>query len=131
MTHQAKHIGISIDATPDQVYGFASNPENLPKWAAGVSSAVEKVGDDWMTESPAGTVKIEFAPKNAFGVLDHVVTLPSGDTVHVPMRVFANGDGSEVVITLYRQSEMSDEAFERDAGLMTKDLQTLKDQFAS
>ena len=34
------------------------------------------------------------------GVLDHDVTLPSGETVHNPMRVIPDGDGCEVVFTL-------------------------------
>jgi hypothetical protein len=29
----AKHISVSIDLSAAQVYEFASNPENLPKWA--------------------------------------------------------------------------------------------------
>jgi hypothetical protein len=33
MTFIAKHISVSIDLSAAQVYEFASNPENLPKWA--------------------------------------------------------------------------------------------------
>jgi hypothetical protein len=32
----AKHISVSIDLSAAQVYEFASNPENLPKWAGGL-----------------------------------------------------------------------------------------------
>jgi uncharacterized membrane protein len=37
MTFMAKHISVSINRPAGQVYEFASNPENLPKWAAGLS----------------------------------------------------------------------------------------------
>jgi hypothetical protein len=72
MTFTVKHISVSINRTPAQVYEFASNPENLPKWAAGLSGPIKKVDEDWISESPMGRVKIKFAEKNNFGVLDHV-----------------------------------------------------------
>lgn len=37
-----------------------------------------------------------------------------------------NGTGSEVMLVLFRQPEMDDAEFARDAGLMQKDLLTLK-----
>ncbi len=44
-----------------------------------------------------GRVALAFVPRNDFGVLDHDVTLPSGETVYNPMRVIADGTGCEVV----------------------------------
>src|SRR5678816_2551345 len=82
MTFMAKHISVSINRSAPQVYEFASNPENLPKWAAGLSGSIKKVNEDWVAEAPMGTVKVEFADKNQFGVLDHEVTLPSGIRVY-------------------------------------------------
>jgi hypothetical protein len=57
---------------------------------------------------------------------DHDVTLPSGETVHNPMRVVADGRGCEVVFTLRRRPGMSDEDFVRDADAVSADLTTLK-----
>jgi hypothetical protein len=54
------------------------------------------------------------------------MTLPSGDVIDNPMRVVPNGDGCEVVFTLRRLPDMSDEDFERDAGLVQADLTRLK-----
>jgi uncharacterized membrane protein len=34
MTFKSLHISVSINRPADQVYEFASNPENLPQWAA-------------------------------------------------------------------------------------------------
>jgi hypothetical protein len=67
-----------------------------------------------------------FAPRNDFGVLDHDVTLPSGETVYNPLRVIRDGAGCEVVFTLRKGPEMSEESFERDADAVAKDLATLK-----
>ena len=73
-----------------------------------------------------GKIKIRFADQNAFGVLDHDVTLPSGVTIHNPMRVMANGEGSEVVFSLFHLPGVSDAKFADDATWVMKDLQTLK-----
>jgi len=111
MTFMSKHISVSINRSAAQVYEFASNPENLPKWAAGLSGSIKKVNEDWIAEAPLGRVKVKFAEKNQFGVLDHDVTLPSGVKVYNPLRVFPNNDGSELVFTLYRRPDMSDQEF--------------------
>jgi hypothetical protein len=57
----------------------------------------KKVNEDWIAEAPMGRVKVKFAEKNQFGVLDLDVTLPSGVKVYNPVRVFPNNDGSELV----------------------------------
>jgi hypothetical protein len=127
MTLPARHISISINSSPETVYKFASDPLNMPKWAEGLSKAtMVKSGDEWIAESPMGKVKVKFTPQNNLGVLDHDVTLPSGEVVHNPLRILKNGKGSEVVFTLYRRPGVSDQEFESDAKAVAKDLETLK-----
>ena len=58
--------------------------------------------------------------------MDHDVTLESGVTVHNPMRVVPNGEGSELVFTLIRQPGMSDGQFAKDRAAVENDLMTLK-----
>lgn len=126
MTFKSAHISVSINRPATEVYEFVSNPENLPKWAAGLSGSIRKVGEDWIADSPMGTVKVKFADNNKFGILDHDVTLPSGYKVYNPMRVFPNSDGSELIFTLYRRPGMSEEMFAEDAKEVARDLQKLK-----
>lgn len=122
-----KYISISIKRSPADVYNYASNPENLPKWASGLSgSSVVKSGNFWICDSPMGQVKVRFADRNPFGVMDHDVTLSTGEAFHNPFRVIPNGDGSEVVFTLFKLSQMSDAEFEKDAATIAKDLSALK-----
>lgn len=54
------------------------------------------------------------------------MTLPSGQTVHNPMRVVADEDDCEVIFTLRQQAHMTDEDFDRDADAVSDDLATLK-----
>ena len=119
-------LSVTIDASPEQVYAFAAEPLNLPKWAAGLGRSISKIDGRWMVETPNGVVTVDFAPRNAHGVLDHTVTLPDGNKVYLPIRVVANGSGSELVFTLFQTPQMSDTEFERDAGMVAADLRTLK-----
>lgn len=121
------HIAhVSIQLPPSRVYAFASDPLNLPQWAAGLSSGIEPAGDHWLIQTPQGQARLDFAPQNPWGVLDHTVTLPSNVSIYVPMRVVANEQGCEVTLILYRQTFMTDEDFEKDIKLVIADLKTLK-----
>ncbi|QIQ03136.1 SRPBCC family protein [Streptomyces liangshanensis] len=129
---ESRHLSVYVDRPAQDVYAYASDPVNLPAWAHGLGASVERIGDQWVAESaPLGRVVVAFAPPNAFGVLDHDVTLPSGQTVYNPVRVIADGAGSEVVFTLRRQPETSDADFERDAGTVAADLARLKELLES
>ena len=122
----SRTLSVSIGRHPREVYEFASNPENLPKWAKGLGKSVRKEGDDWIVDTPQGPVKIRFAEKNNLGVSDHHVTTASGTEVYVPIRVLSNGTGSEVILTLFRLPDMSDENYAEDMKLVEQDLRALK-----
>ena len=124
--YQVLHISVSINRPPNEVYAFVSNPENLPKWATGLGGSIKNVHGEWIADAPMGQVKVKFADENQFGIVDHEVVLESGIKVYNPMRVIANGQGSEVFFTLIRQPEMSDEKFAQDAKWVEKDLGILK-----
>jgi hypothetical protein len=97
MAPESKHLSERIDRPAAGVYEYASNPANLPEWAPGLGSSVENVDGQWFVETTAGRVGLAFAPRNEYGVLDHDVTLPSGETIYNPMRVIPDGSGCEVV----------------------------------
>ena len=123
---ESRQISESIDRSAADVYDFTSNPANLPRWAHGLGDSVENVDGQWFVETQSGRLAFAFVERNTLGVLDHTVTLPSGDVVYVPMRVVPDGDGCEVVFTVRRPPDVSDEDFARDAGLVQADLTRLK-----
>ena len=126
---RSRHVSTVIGVSADLVYDFVADPDNLPKWAAGLaSSEVVRRGDDLLAESPMGTVTIRFVPRNTLGVVDHDVILPNGDTVHNPLRVLPHPEGAEVVFTL-RQLAMSDAEFDQDTRMVEEDLERLKALF--
>lgn len=128
-TAEARTLSMCIRRCPTAVYEFMANPYNLPLWASGLGSSIRagaSADQGWIAETEQGAITIHFSPINDFGVLDHVVTLTSGVSLFVPMRVLINGNGSEVLLTLFRQQNMSDERFEMDAEWVVRDLMALK-----
>ncbi|MFH8760066.1 SRPBCC family protein [Streptomyces atroolivaceus] len=123
---RTRHLSIHVDRPTREVYDYAADPSHLPEWAAGLGGSIEEIDGQWIADSPMGRVVVALAPENDYGVLDHDVTLPSGETVHNPVRVIADGTGCEVVFTLRRRPDMSAEEFRRDAAAVSADLATLK-----
>jgi Polyketide cyclase / dehydrase and lipid transport len=127
MVQESVHVSTTIECPAGDVYDYASNPLNLAKWAAGLAHRdVELVDGRWVVDSPMGRVGVAFAPSNDFGILDHDVTLPGGDTVRNPMRVIPNGDGCDVVFTVHRRPGASATDFAADVDAVTADLAALR-----
>jgi len=123
---KARTLNVSINRDPNTVYEFVSNPANFPKWAKAFCRSIKQSNGEWVAETPQGPVNISFVRKNDYGLLDHYVNPAPGVEDHVPMRVVPNGPASEVLFTLFRLPDMSDEKFAEDAGLVERDLRTLK-----
>lgn len=124
---KSKLVHQSINCPWRDVYEFASDPTKIHLWAAGLATGLTAEGDSWIADGgPIGNVKIHFAARNEFGVIDHVVTMPNGMEVYNALRVTPNGTGAEVSFTLLQLPEMSDHSFEEDARLIQADLLALK-----
>ncbi|OGR75678.1 MAG: hypothetical protein A2X32_03415 [Elusimicrobia bacterium GWC2_64_44] len=123
---EARTIGVSIDCQPQKVYEYVFNPENLTEWARGFALSVRQAGREWKIGTPQGPVSLRFAPRNIFGVLDHYIKPLHGPELLVPMRVVPHGDGSEVVITLFRGQGVSEKSFHSDEAAVRRDLGNLR-----
>jgi polyketide cyclase/dehydrase/lipid transport protein len=126
MTLESRHLSERIGRPADEVYAYASDPANLPRWAPGLGNSVEQVDGQWFVDTPSGRVSLAFAPRNDFGILDHYVTLDSAEVIYIPMRVIPDEGGSEVLFTLRRRPGMTDAEFGADADAVAADLARLK-----
>jgi hypothetical protein len=122
----ARTIRQAIARPAREVYDFAADPRNLHLWASGLGEALSPSPDGWIAQTPDGPARIRFVEANELGVLDHWVITAQGQEVYVPMRVIANGDGAEVLFTLFRQPDMTDETLARDEAWVTGDLEALR-----
>jgi hypothetical protein len=125
-THHVRIISITINVPLSTAYAYAQPPESFPTWAAGLSTSLRQTERGWVADTPAGEAIVRFSDPNPYGVLDHRVLIDGKAAVYIPLRMIANGDGTEVVLVLFRQAEMSDADFDRDAGLVESDLAALK-----
>ena len=71
-----------------------------------------KINDDgwWSFTGPHGKSKLKFNENRPFGILDHQY-VDEESVWDIPMRVVSNGDNSEILITLDKPDELSDEQF--------------------
>lgn len=123
----ALHIGIGIARPYEQVRAYLCEPANFPAWAEGLGKGFTPLGGtDWQVETPLGPMRVRFTPPNQYGVLDHTLIPENGAPMYNPMRVVANGDGSEVVFSLFRRPGVSEAAFAADADWVRRDLARLK-----
>jgi hypothetical protein len=122
-----RQLSIAIERPADEAYEFLAQPENFAKWASGLGASLRKAGgdDEWIAQTAEGPATVRFSERNAFGVLDHSVTL-GGKSVYVPLRVVRRRAGCELVLTLFRQPGMSDEKFAADAEWVMRDLANAK-----
>ncbi|MDM0104266.1 SRPBCC family protein [Variovorax sp. J22R24] len=119
-------VSETIDVPAKSVYDFARQMENLPLWASGLAAGIEQRDGAWFADSPMGKVRVEMAPANSFGVLDHDVTLPDGVSVHNAFRVTPCGDGSLLTFVVLRLAGVSLESFDADVAHVRRDLAALK-----
>lgn len=124
---ESKVITCSVQRSAQDLYEMLWQPESFTRWASGLSSTSLECDDQgWKAQGPEGPLRITFTKHNALGVMDHWVDLGDGRIIYVPLRIVPNGDGSEVMLTLFRQFGMSAEKFAEDEAWVRRDLVALK-----
>ncbi|MBW0434201.1 SRPBCC family protein [Leptospira yasudae] len=126
-TFAAKHVSVSVGVPWKTAYEFLSEPKNFPEWASGLCKSISPgPNEEWIIEAPQGMLKAIFTPENPYGILDHTVILNETDRIANPLRILPNGEGSEILFTLFKTPDMTQQKFEEDAAWVKKDLNELK-----
>lgn len=130
MSLPSQTLSITIARSAAETYDYLSNPAKMPEWAAGlcISIAPTDKPNIWRAKTVNGDANVRFTEKNEYGIADHYVTIGNNPEVYIPIRVIANGKGSEVLFTLFRLPDMTDEKYRQDRAAVEKDLRTLKDK---
>lgn len=124
---QSRTITLHIEQPVEKVYAFCAEPANFPKWAVLASPRFEhQHGLVWLADTVMGERLIEFVPHNRFGVLDHAIYKPGEVPMFMPLRVVANGDGTDLIYTFFKRPGMSDEQLASTMEWIESDLWGLK-----
>ena len=111
-----------------EVYDFLAEPRNFASWATMPGGRIQSLGDgDWLAEMPDSRLVMRFSPRNPYGVLDYHASpegAPRGPVV--PVRLYPNDEGCELLYTVFRRAGVTDERFASDAEWITSDLERLK-----
>ena len=81
----------------------------------------------WSFTGPYGKAKLKFNENKSLGILDHEY-VDSESKWDVPMRVVSNGDYSEVMVTLNKPDEITDEQFNQrveEIGVMINNMKDI------
>ena len=101
-------------------------PENFAKWMWGPGTALRNAGSDWIAETAEGRVAFCLTDHNSFGVVDCSLTPQGGRSVYVPLRIVATPIGCDLVLTLFRHKDISDEKRARASERAMRDLKAAK-----
>jgi hypothetical protein len=118
---------VDIQATPEKVLAFLSNPINWPAYAVVNLRSVSPGEDGWfkaVTKFGQGEIKINAVKE--LGVFDHIWRDPQA-TWEVFSRVVPNGDGSTVTMTLFQPTVMTDDQFDQAMDDMEIEMYKLKE----
>ena len=126
VTAESRTITVRIDRRFDKAYEFLVDPANWNQWAFGLGKNIRRSQEGWIADSDGGVARVQFTPRNNFGVVDHTVIRLSGQRVYVPMRLLENGSGCELLFTLFREPSISDAQFASDAAFVEQDLNGVK-----
>ena len=86
-----------------------------------------KMNDDgwWFFIGPHGKSRLKFNENKSLGILDHQY-IDEESSWNVPMRVVPSGDFSEVVITLNKPDELTDDQFNQRISEIGEMIVTMK-----
>ena len=117
-----------IDRPFAEVYAFLVEPANFLQWAANLGSEMTLLGDrEYEVEVSTGRIAIQFSEPNDYGVLDYVARKLDAETGFTnQVRLYPNGDGSDLAYTMWQRAGVSDEQYASDQVWLKSDLSRLK-----
>ena len=118
-------VSVTIKAKPQDVYDFVSDINHWPQFSE-FAPAVTQKESHWIVHSPQGDVILKTNFNRELLILDHEVTVPSGQKVLIPYRVVPNEKGSELIMTNFQAPGDSDKAYAEQMDWMKKELHTIK-----
>lgn len=94
-------VTLTVSASPDTVFNFLADIENLPRWATDFCERLEIIGGRWVALTSFGDVFVEYATDgHTWRIELHVGEEPERMNLFVSMQVDEQSDGGSSVVFL-------------------------------
>jgi hypothetical protein len=124
-TARAETRTITIAAPPAAVLAVVGDGARLPEWAPAFATAVEHQGDDrWLIGEGDGRFPVRLRVDQTFGTVD--ILRPVDPPAGAFLRVVPNGEGSELLFTLFFPDGTAAEAVDAQMATVEQELQTVR-----
>ncbi len=118
---------ITIDESAERVFAYAAEAEHLPQWAPAFAEAVRRDGDDIVVSAEGTERRFHLLVAPALGVIDfQAFVAPNVRVTGAMLRIVPYGSRSEVLFTLLRLPEESDDAFAERTTVVDQELAALR-----
>lgn len=116
-----------FNVSPEKLFAFLSNIENLPKWATAYVKELKKVGSDYKVVTPMGEMYQMFDCDAKTGVIDMYGGLTKEEVWRWPARVATdNMGGSTFAFTCIQMPDQPDEAFEGQCHALDEEFKNIR-----
>lgn len=100
------------------------DPRRLPDWAPAFARSVRRAGEDWLVATGAGEARVRVVVAPDQGTVD---LLDAGrPTRGAFLRVLPNGEGSELVFTLFFPDDTAEPAIAQQMATVEGELQAVR-----
>ena len=118
-----------FEAPREEVFGYLSKIENLPRWATEFARELRRDGDGWKVVNGLGEFCVEIRADEATGVIDMYAGPTVDELALFPTRVVGlPGGRSAFTFTMFQAPEMPDELFESQYRSLLRELENVKRQ---
>jgi hypothetical protein len=121
-----------VNASPEVVFAYMSDIENLPEWATEFARELVRDGDDYKVRNGLGEFLFEIRADADDGVID-MFAGPSKDAMAIfPTRVVRLPDGrSAYSFTMFQGPGMPDDLFEAQHESLKREFKNIERRFGS
>ena len=119
-----------LPASPDSVFAYLADIENLPQWATEFARELVRDGDDYKVVNGLGEFFFAIQADPATGVIDMYAGPVKDEMALFPTRVVALPDGrSAYSFTMFQAPDMPDELFESQHASLQREFAQIERQF--
>jgi hypothetical protein len=122
---RAETRSISIAAPSSTVYEYLADASKVPAWAPAFAPRIRPHGADWIVTAPDREFTVSVLARQSAGTVD--IVSAEDHTRGLFARVLPNGQGSELLFTLFFPQDASEEAIKTQIATLNTELSVVRE----